>query len=52
MQDEMESKIKELKKRKPKIQERKDLQKIILDNGQKLFEGKDVIAEAFRKHIF
>ena len=52
MQDEMESKIKELKKYKLKIQERRDLQKIILDNGPKLFEGMDVIIEAFRKHIF
>ena len=48
----MESKIKELKNYKPKIQEGRDLQKIILDNGPKLFEGMDVIIEAFRKYIF
>ena len=52
MQVEMESKLKELEKYKPKIQERKDLQKVILDNGQKLFEGRDAIIEAFTKRIF
>ena len=52
MQDEVESKIKELKKYKPKIQERKDLLRIILDNGQKLFERREVIIEVFRKYIF
>ena len=52
MQDKMELEIKKLKKCSPRIQDRKDLQKIILDNGQKLFEGRDMIIEAFRKHIF
>ena len=52
MQDEMELKIREVKKYNPKIQERKELQKMILDNGQKLFKGRDMIIEAFRTHIF
>ena len=39
----MELKIKEIKKDSPKIPERKDLQKIILDNGQNLFKGRDMI---------
>ena len=33
--DEMESEIKEVEKYNPKKQERKDLQKIILDNGER-----------------
>ena len=52
MQDKMESKIKKLKKYNPRIQERKDLRNIILDNAKKLSEGRDVITKAFRKHIF
>ena len=52
MRDEMELKIKEVKKYNPRIPERKYLQKIILDNGQKLLEGRDMIVEAFRKHTF
>ena len=52
MQDNMELEIKKLKKYNPKIQERKDLRNIILNNAQKFSEGRDVITEAFRKHIF
>ena len=52
MQDKMESKIEELKKYNPRIQERKYLQKIILNNGQNLFKGREAITEAFKKHIF
>ena len=52
MQDEMELGIKKLEKYSPRISERNDLQKIVLDNRQKLFEGRDMIIEAFRKYIF
>ena len=52
MQDKMESKIEELKKYNPRIQERKGLRNRILDNAQKLFEGRDAMIEAFGKHIF
>ena len=53
MQDKMESEIKKKsKKHNSRIQARKDLRNIILDNGQKLFEGRDAIFEVFRKHIF
>ena len=52
MQDEMELKIEELKKYNPRIQERKDLRNIILDNERKLFDQRDTIIEAFGKPIF
>ena len=52
MQNKMESKIMDLRNYNPRIQERKDLKIIILDNGQKLFEGRDMIIEALKKHVF
>ena len=51
IQNKMGSKIKELKEYKSKIPKRENLQKIILDNGRKLFKGREMIIEAFRKHI-
>ena len=43
MQDKTRSNIEILKKYNPKIQDKTDLQKIILENAQKLFEGRDAI---------
>ena len=43
MQDKTRSNIEILKKYNPKIQDKTDLRKIILENAQKLFEGRDAI---------
>ena len=51
----MKKKIKKLKKYKPgkKDKEYKEnVKKVILDNMQRLFEGRNAVIEAFEKNIF
>ena len=42
----------DLKNYNPRIQERKTLKEKILDNAQKLFDGRNMIIKAFKDETF